>query len=158
VSVLNARYGHTNVVARDWKDLARFYEQLFGCEPVPPERDYSGPDLEAGTAVREAALRGVHLRLPGHGPNGPTLEIYQYQPELESLPSVVNRPGFGHIAFAVDDVQQARTAVLAAGGGEVGEVVTLQTSDGRRVTWCYVTDPEGNIVELQAWSDAPAPS
>jgi len=158
VSVLNARYGHTNVVARDWKALARFYEQLFGCEPVPPERDYSGPQLEAGTAVREAALRGVHLRLPGHGPNGPTLEIYQYQPELESLPPVVNRPGFGHIAFAVDDVQQARTAVLAAGGGEVGEVVTLQTSDGRRVTWCYVTDPEGNIVELQAWSDAPAPS
>jgi hypothetical protein len=23
----------------------------------------------------------------------------------------------------------------------------------RNVTWCYVTDPEGNIVELQAWSD-----
>jgi len=158
VSVLNARYGHTNVVAHDWKALARFYEDLFGCAPVPPERDYGGPELEAGTAVRGAALRGVHLRLPGHGPNGPTLEIYEYQPELESLPPVVNRPGFGHIAFAVDDVAEARTAVLAAGGGEVGEVVTLQTSDGRRVTWCYVTDPEGNIVELQAWSDAPAPS
>ena len=151
---LNARYGHTNLVARDWRALAAFYENLFGCEPVPPERDYRGPDLEAGTAVRGAVLRGVHLRLPGHGPNGPTLEIYQYEPELEGLPPVVNRPGFGHIAFAVDDVPQAREAVLAAGGGEVGEVVTLQTSDGRRVTWCYVTDPEGNIVELQAWSSA----
>ncbi|MDR3641910.1 MAG: hypothetical protein P4L39_11360 [Humidesulfovibrio sp.] len=21
-----------------------------------------------------------------------------------------------------------------------------------RVTWCYVTDPEGNVLELQAWS------
>jgi hypothetical protein len=34
----------------------------------------------------------------------------------------------------------------------VGEVVTLTTADGRRVTWCYVTDPEGNILELQSWS------
>ena len=151
---LNARYGHTNLVARDWRSLAAFYENLFGCEPVPPERDYRGPDLEAGTAVPGAALRGVHLRLPGHGPNGPTLEIYQYEPELDGLPPVVNRPGFGHIAFQVDDVPEARKTVLAAGGGKVGEVVTLQTSDGRRVTWCYVTDPEGNIVELQAWSSA----
>lgn len=57
----------------------------------------------------------------------------------------------GHIAFAVDDVEAARHEVLRAGGDSVGEVVTLQTTDGRRVTWCYVTDPEGNIVELQSW-------
>ena len=151
---LNARYGHTNLVARDWRLLAAFYEQTFGCEPVPPERDYRGPDLERGTAIPGAVLRGVHLRLPGHGPTGPTLEIYQYEPELEGMPPLVNRPGFGHIAFAVDDVPQARETVLAAGGREVGEVVTLQTADGRRVTWCYVTDPEGNIVELQAWSES----
>jgi predicted enzyme related to lactoylglutathione lyase len=154
MSTMNARYGHTNLVARNWRVLAGFYEELFGCVPVPPERDYRGPDLEAGTGVPGAALRGVHLRLPGHGPNGPTLEIYQYQPELDGMPPVVNRPGFGHIAFAVDDVPRARQTVLDAGGRAVGEVVTLQTSDGRRVTWCYVTDPEGNIVELQAWSGA----
>ena len=152
MSNLNARYGHTNLVARDWRSLAAFYEQTFACVPVPPERDYRGADLEAGTGVPGAALQGVHLRLPGHGPKGPTLEIYQYQPELEGHPPVVNRQGFGHIAFAVDDVPEARRTVLDAGGRAVGEVVTLQTSDGRRVTWCYVTDPEGNIVELQAWS------
>jgi predicted enzyme related to lactoylglutathione lyase len=56
------------------------------------------------------------------------------------------------VAFVVDDVDQARTAVLGAGGGIVGDVVTTQTSDGRRVTWCYLTDPEGNILELQSWS------
>jgi hypothetical protein len=28
--------------------------------------------------------------------------------------------------------------------------VTLQT--GAQVTWCYVTDPEGNVIELQSWA------
>jgi predicted enzyme related to lactoylglutathione lyase len=150
-----ARFGHTNLVARDWQRLAAFYERVFGCVRVPPIRDYRGPDLERGTAVVGAALAGVHLRLPGHGPNGPTLEIYTYERVLEALPPAANRPGWGHIAFGVDDVEQARMAVLEAGGDDLGEVVTLQTADGRRVTWCYQTDPEGNIVELQSWAPAP---
>src|SRR5512135_1157752 len=72
------RYVHTNMIARDWRALASFYQTLFGCVPVPPERDFAGPTLEAGTGVPGAALRGVHLRLPGHGSDGPTLEIYSY--------------------------------------------------------------------------------
>jgi predicted enzyme related to lactoylglutathione lyase len=50
-------------------------------------------------------------------------------------------------------VAAARETVLAEGGGVVGEVVTTGTSDGRRVTWTYLTDPEGNIIELQSWSE-----
>lgn len=147
-----ARFGHVNIIADDWRGLARFYEELFGCAPVPPERDYSGRDLEAGTGVPNAALRGAHLRLPGLGPEGPTLEIYQYSKNEPGSAPTSNRRGFGHIAFVVDDVAAARDRVLGAGGRSVGEVVTLETSDGRRVTWCYVTDPEGNIIEMQAWS------
>jgi predicted enzyme related to lactoylglutathione lyase len=154
VRATGARYGHTNLIARDWRMVADFYERLFGCVPVPPERIYDGPDLERGTAVAGAALRGVHLRLPGHGADGPTLEIYTYDHEAAALRPAANRPGWGHIAFAVEDVAQARQAVLKSGGGAVGEIVTLQTADGRRVTWCYVSDPEGNIVELQSWAPA----
>jgi predicted enzyme related to lactoylglutathione lyase len=151
--VIDARFGHVNLIARDWRALADFYIELFGCVLVPPERDYAGPDLERGTAVAGAALRGAHLRLPGHGPDGPTLEIYQFSSMPEAPPPMVNRPGFQHIAFAVPSVVEARSAVLAAGGGAVGEIVTLQTADGRYVTWTYLTDPEGNIIELQSWSD-----
>jgi predicted enzyme related to lactoylglutathione lyase len=80
------------------------------------------------------------------------MEIYEYSREEDALPTAANRPGFAHIAFAVPDVAAAREQVLDAGGREVGEVVTLATADGRHVTWCYVTDPEGNIIELQSWS------
>ena len=124
---------------------------MFGCVDVPPERDYSGSGLEAGTGIPGAALRGIHLRLPGHGAEGPTLEIFNYTQLAEGPAPAVNRPGLGHIAFAVPFVPDARADVLAAAGGAVGDVVTLATSIGH-VTWCYVTDPEGNVVELQAWS------
>jgi len=63
----------------------------------------------------------------------------------------VNRPGLAHLAFEVDDVPAARREVLARGGSALGEVVTLSYASGARVTWCYVTDPEGNAIELQSW-------
>lgn len=150
--ISGVRYSHTNVIARDWRALAGFYESVFGCEFVPPERDYSGSALEAGTGVPGAAIAGVHLRLPGHGDTGPTLEIYAYTPPADGPAPAVNRPGFAHLAFEVDSVEDARAQVLAAGGGIVGDVVTLTNAAGARVTWCYVTDPEGNILELQSWA------
>jgi predicted enzyme related to lactoylglutathione lyase len=151
--VIEARFGHVNLIARDWRALSDFYARVFGCVFVPPERDYSGDDLAAGTGVPDAALRGVHLRLPGLGDGGPTLEIYSFASMPDGLPAAANRPGFQHIAFAVPSVAAAQEAVLAEGGRAVGSIVTLQTADGRFVTWAYVTDPEGNIVELQSWSD-----
>lgn len=148
---LAARYVHTNIVARDWRALAAFYETVLGCRPLPPERDYRGGALEAVTGLPGARLQGMHLRLPGAGDYGPTLEIFSYHRVEENVTAAANRLGFAHIAFEVPDVAAALQRVRAEGGGALGEVVTLQTSDGRRVTLCYATDPEGNVVELQSW-------
>jgi catechol 2,3-dioxygenase-like lactoylglutathione lyase family enzyme len=150
MTISGARFGHTNLIARDWRKLAAFYQELFGCVVVPPERDYAGADLEAGTGVPGSTLKGAHLRLPGHGPDGPTLEIYSYSVTADALVPAVNRPGFGHICFIVDSVPKAHAAILAAGGRPVAKIVTLSPAPGTRITWCYVTDPEGNIIELQS--------
>jgi predicted enzyme related to lactoylglutathione lyase len=150
--IANAKYAYTNPVARDWRSLGRFYQDVFGCVPVPPERDFSGPDLEAGTGVPGARIQGLHLRLPGHGPEGPTLEVFQYSELASETKAAVNRPGFAHVAFSVTNVPEARAEVLSHGGSPVGDVVTLATATGSPVTWCYVTDPEGNVIELQSWS------
>lgn len=148
---ITAKFVHTNIVAQDWNTLALFYEQIFGCTRIPPERDLSGKWLEEATGVPDAALHGVHLRLPGYGEAGPTLEIFQYRQQLEKPPTAIHRPGLAHIAFAVDDVAAARDAVLQAGGGEIGKLTTVAISGAGQITFVYLTDPEGNILELQQW-------
>jgi predicted enzyme related to lactoylglutathione lyase len=148
----NAKYVHTNLVAQDWKKLARFYEEVFGCTPVPPERDLAGQWLEDCTGVPDVEIRGIHLRLPGYGEQGPTLEVFQYNHEEERPATAINRPGFAHIAFAVDNVEAAREAVLTAGGNTYGELVNVEIPGAGKITVVYLTDPEGNIIELQHWS------
>jgi predicted enzyme related to lactoylglutathione lyase len=149
---IRAKYVHTNLIAEDWRRLATFYERVFGCVPLPPDRDLSGEWLEAATGVAQARIRGVHLRLPGYGDGGPTLEIFQYDRQAAQSKPAVNRPGFVHIEFAVDDVAAAHDAVLAAGGGVVGDLVSVEIPGAGQITFAYVTDPEGNVIELQRWS------
>ena len=99
----------------------------------------------------------MHLRLPGVGPEGPTLEIFEYSEPAADAPRVANRPGFAHIAFAVDSGADAREQLRSRGGAPVGEIVTVAVSSTVQVTWCYARDPEGNIVELQHTKDTAGP-
>lgn len=151
LATMRARYAHTNVIARDWQALARFYEQVFGCVRVPPERDLAGAWLARGTGVADAHLVGVHLRLPGHGPDGPTLEIFSYASSVEQTDPVANRHGLAHLAFGVDDVAAA-VAEVVAHGGFAGEVVSEHVPGVGRLEFAYVRDPERNLIELQRWS------
>lgn len=149
---MKAKYKHTNIIARDWRALARFYQDVFGCVLVPPERHLSGDWLARGAGVREAQFSGVHLRLPGYGEDGPTLEIYQYTHNEPRPPSAANREGLAHIAFEVTDVKQATDEVLKHGGLKVGEVTSARVEGVGSLTFVYLADPEGNLIELQAWS------
>lgn len=149
---IQARYVHTNLIAQDWEKLVEFYQRVFGCIPATPESNLSGEWVETITGVPKAEIRVIHLVLPGYGDKGPTLEVIRYNQQEEKPTTAANRPGFGHIAFAVDDVKAARDAVLAAGGGKVGDLVTVDIPGRGKLTEIYVNDPEGNIIELQNWS------
>src|SRR6266404_780289 len=125
---IRAKYVHTNLIARDWRRLVRFYSELFGCVAKGPERDLSGAWLDQVTSLRNAHLCGVHLRLPGYGDDGPTLEIFSYEQLIECDLPAANRCGFGHIAFAVDEVDEALQAVIGAGGDAVGNIAATEVS------------------------------
>ena len=147
----NVRYVHTNIIAKDWKRLAQFYIDVFECKPTYPERNLSGEWLEKMTAIDHAKIRGIHLSLPGYE-NGPTLEIFEYEPNsLSECKPLVNRQGLGHLAFHVDSVEAVLKSVLTNGGEKLGEVVTNDYGDFGILTAVYARDIEGNIIEIQNW-------
>jgi len=120
---MKATYKHTNIISSDWTSLARFYQEVFGCIPVPPVRNLSGNWLDKGTGIKDARITGMLLRLPG----------------------------FGHMAFEAENVQDAVVEVLQNGGCKTGEIASAEIEGFGQITFVYVADPEGNIIELQGW-------
>lgn len=143
------KYVHTNLIAKDWRRLAAFYQVVFDCVPIPPERDLSGEWIDQATGIADTHITGIHLRLPGFGEIGPTLEIFHYDRMPQRPVSQSNTPGFAHIAFAVDDVPATAQAVFQQGGSAVGELTIRQIPGLGKITFQYLADPEGNIIEIQ---------
>lgn len=149
------RFAHTNIVSANWTVLVEFYVQTFDCKVIPPIRNQSGSWLDRGTGLQGAKLRGAHLLLPGHGESGPTLEIYQYEVihGQDVLPP--NARGFGHLAFEVESVEAVLESVEHNGGSSQGVVTRRVVPGAGEITFVYVRDPEGNLIELQSWDREP---
>ena len=148
------RYVHTNIIARDAARLIAFYKDTLGCKSIGQPRDLRGPWLDKLTGLPQAHITGEHLLLPGYDADHPTLEIFSYDSLRDTLPPEVNRPGLAHLAFEVDDVEKTLAVILAAGGEQVGEVVTAAYPNNMEAVFVYARDPEGNIIELQSWRQA----
>lgn len=145
------QYAHTNLIAKDWRSLAIFYQKVFSCSPILPERNLSGEWLDKATGIPHSHIRGIHLRLPGWGDTGPTLEIFQYDSMPEHPEMKPNTPGLTHLAFAVDDVAETAKSALALGGSAVGALTVREIPGVGLLTFQYLADPEGNILEVQNW-------
>lgn len=146
------RYVHTNIIAKNAEKLIRFYKDVLGCRSIGEKRDLRGPWLDRLTGLEDAHIVGEHLCLPGYSGDHPTLEIFSYDRMGGKTGRRINTCGLAHLAFEVDDVEKTLEQVLAAGGGTVGELVRAEYENGRKATFVYATDPEGNILELQSWT------
>ena len=143
------KYVHTNIISKDCSKLADFYVEVFDCERAGKEYELYGDWLGKGANIENAKLKGINLKMPGYEKDGPMLEIFQYEQMLDKpSPIAANREGFGHIAFHVDDVEKILEKIISAGGSASGKVIQKEFKNGT-LTFTYVTDPEGNIIEIQ---------
>ncbi len=141
---------HVNLVSENWKKLAEFYINVFNCKPVFPERNLFGNWIDQATGLQDAHIRGIHLKLPGYQKGSPTLEIFQYNIDSDNkIRKKPNSLGFAHIAFKVNDIEKVKKEILKAGGGIIGEVVKTNIPGTGKIKFVYMTDPEGNIIEIQ---------
>ena len=146
------KYAHTNIIACDSAKLIAFYKEVLGCRSIGETRDLRGEWLDAMTGIKNAHIVGEHLCLPGYDDKHPTLEIFSYNDMPATENHRINQCGLAHLAFEVENVAETLQKVLAAGGGQIGELVNAEYEDGRKAQFVYATDLEGNIIELQSWS------
>ncbi len=145
------KYVHTNLIAKDWKKLAQFYINVFGCVPTYPERDIAGEWIDRMTMISKVNIKGIHLKLPGYE-DGPTLEIFEYNKASEAAGThLINDPGFGHIAFHVTNVEEIVENIIDKGGAKYGEMIEKKIDSMGIIKAIYAMDPEGNIIEIQNW-------
>jgi len=149
--MFTVKYSHTNLIATDWRRIANFYIDVFGCVPVGPERRFSGQSVADGTGLIEPEIEGIHLRLPGYGEGGPTLEVFQYRYFRDAREKFANSRGFTHIAFEVSDLEAVCAKVIAAGGWLLGKLARQLVEGVGICTFVYVRDPDRNIIEVQSW-------
>ncbi|WP_077612423.1 VOC family protein [Clostridium sp. Marseille-P2415] len=146
------RYVHTNIIAKDYENMIRFYKEVLGCQSIGEQRNLQGDWLDKLTGIPNAHIVGEHLVMPGYDKDHPTLEIFSYNQMNGEMEHRINAYGIAHLAFEVDDVEETLKKVLANGGSTVGELVHADYEDGRKATFVYATDIEGNILELQSWT------
>lgn len=91
------------------------------------------------------------MRFPGFGPEGPTLEIFQYQETLERETAYANSKGLTHIAFEVTNMDEICAKVIREGGWMLGKLVRQEVEGVGVCTFVYVRDPDRNIIEIQMW-------
>ena len=148
---MKTSFSHVNIISSDWKRLADFYIRVFDCKPKPPERNLSGDWVDKLTDLSKAKIKGMHLILPGYDMDGPTLEIFEYNENINHNGKKINLEGFGHIAFAVEDVEQKLNLLLENGGSAVGQLIDTEINGVGKISVVYAKDLEGNIIEIQKW-------
>ena len=76
------------------------------------------------------------------------LEVIQHMETPQASPNDLARPGYGHTALAIDDMEETRHAIPIAGGQSQGALTDLGSP--RKPIFCIdMRDPEGNVLELE---------
>ncbi|MFC8436448.1 VOC family protein [Streptomyces sp. NPDC057253] len=131
---MEARLDHIGVNVRDLAAQTTWYQAAFGLRIVF-EFHLEGPGLSAVVLEHPDGWRIELLARPGSAPGlrapGPA--------------AAVLTEGYGHFAVTTPELEPVYAALLAHGAGEV-----MKPGDspepGVRMAW--VSDPEGNLIEL----------
>jgi catechol 2,3-dioxygenase-like lactoylglutathione lyase family enzyme len=126
---------HASLLVKDVERSRRFYSQVLGMEEVPRPHNFDFP----GAWFRKGS---AELHLIGEAEAGRAAQLHPgYRREEMAR-------GYGsHIAFEVNDLEEAQQHLRACGV----EVVGGPRPRGDGVLQMYICDPDNYIVELFVW-------
>lgn len=118
------------------------YDTFDRHEP-PRDSDQTHERLGIPSTMAQRAIRMITL------PNGPGIELFQYQGPDQDSPAVPSDLGWQHVGIYVDDVDVALERVEAAGAQRNADPRDLggpEGGEGNR--FVYVRTPWGSTIEL----------
>ncbi|MBN9491681.1 MAG: hypothetical protein BGP07_01845 [Rhizobiales bacterium 63-22] len=121
------RIHHVAIICTDYEKSRAFYADILGLKVI------------AENFRRERSSFKLDLALP----DGGQIELFSF-PSPPPRPSRPEAAGLRHLAFEVEDINEAKAALEARGVG----VETIRTDEftGRRYT--FFADPDGLPLEL----------
>ncbi|WP_320202224.1 VOC family protein [Agrobacterium sp. rho-13.3] len=140
---------HINLVARDAEALAAFYIDVLKCELLRAPKVLSGEKVSLGNGLPDSEILTIWLKFPAL--ERPFLEIHQHKTTHSRDQPRVNEPGFGHLSFQMDDINNVLSKIIHAGGQQIGQITDFGTPD-KPYLIAYARDPEGNVLELEQTS------
>ena len=144
-------FDHVTIVVRDVERAKEFF-RLLGFE-----HDHtviiSGKTFSDYMGVSGIEAEHVTLVLVGAHPRTEVQLLRYLHPEPISDPNIreLNKLGFNHVCFAVEDVEEALRRIRQAGIETRNEIMDFY---GRKLV--FIRGPEGITVELSEWHAASA--
>lgn len=143
---------HVGLTVPDIEQATQFFIEALGAEKMydmltkdEPKRDSEDTQIRLGVScyMAQRAIRMLKL------PNGPGLELFEYEKADQSGPVDSADLGWTHIAIYVEDVEKAVKKVEAAGGNRCADPRPLSGLEaGKGNMFCYVKTPWGSTLEL----------
>lgn len=147
---------HIGFTVPDIEEATRFFVDIIGCDHVytlegmQPANNWMETHLNVH--ARATIKQIVLLRCK----NGPNLEIFEYSsPNQNHVQPLNSDLGGHHIAFYVDDIDQAVHYLRTVGVTVMGEPTSSKgASEGQR--WVYFLSPWGMQLELVSYPNGKA--
>ncbi|WP_342115305.1 VOC family protein [Pseudoduganella sp. OTU4001] len=141
---------HVGFTVPDIEAATRFFLDVLGCEliyAIGPIADPHGDWMQKHLNVpRTAVIRELRLLRCGFGSN---FEIFEYDVADQASAAPRNCDvGGHHLAFYVDNIEQAMAHLLAHGVTLLGEPTVRQSGPSAGQTWIYFLAPWGMHMEL----------
>lgn len=136
-------FDHTGFFTHDLAGTLEFWTGVMGFE-AQPTVTRAAPWVEGFTGVPGATLKIAHVF--GHGAH---LEFIEFASAgLPPVPVPTQQPLNAHVCFKVADLQAVHDAILAGGGGNVGQITTITEGGIAGSKGLYMRDPNGILIEL----------
>ncbi|MBT5373744.1 MAG: glyoxalase [Rhodospirillaceae bacterium] len=141
-------FDHVTVVVRDI-DKAKAFFMLLGLEEVI-SKVIEGEKFDAFMGLKDIKAEHMTLVLPGASPRMEVQLLKYHRPEIKPDPDIVrlDRLGFNHVCFAVDDIEAEVARLRAAGVEILNEILDFHS---RKLV--FIRGPEGITLELAELND-----